>query len=192
MRLQPNQSDCVITGSLADLGQQIFTVRATNVANSDDARIVFTVNLPAPNFSRTPLTETVTIDTSFGPITITNNGGGMLTKCVFLDSADNNSEQTSLGGLTIAVADNDKDCEISGSLDELGSQTFTVRATNATGPDGATIEFTVTEAIPALTAPDTTYYAGQEGKVIVFGNTGGAPQIGTCVEAISSSCLSTR
>ena len=182
-----NQSDCVVMGSLSySVGTQTFTVRATNATDSDDAMIVFTVNPEAPDLG-TPSAETVTTGAELS-ITVANNGGGALTGCFFLDSADNNSEQATLGDLTIAIAVNKNDCVITGFLTDLGQQTFMVRATNITNSDEATITFTVNDVIPALTnAPDTTYYVGQEGKVIVFTNTnGGAPQAGKCVEAISS------
>ena len=173
-------NDCEITGSLTTT--QTFTVRATNAINSDEATIVFTVTdaLLAPNLPDTPLAETVTAGATFPAITVANNGGGELSACFFLDSADNNSEQASLGGLSIAVVGND--CEITGALTDLDPQTFTVRATNNTQSDEATIVFTVNPEAPILMtdAGAQTYTVGQAITDLTFTNTGGAVEASGC------------
>ena len=185
------ENTCAITGTpevTSDSTDYIIT--ATNDTGEGVLTITLEVTntLGAPDLPNTPLTETVTSGDTFPAITVANNGGGELNACVFVDS--DGSTKTTLDGLTIAVATNQADCVITGSLTNLGQQPFTVRASNDINSDEARVVFTVNEAIPALTnAPDTTYYAGQAGQVIAFANGGGAPEAGKCVLTDTSPAL---
>ena len=165
-------SSCELSGALAlSAGAtQTFTVRATNTAGPDDATVVFTVSLLAPNLPNT--TATVTGGAAIAE-TLPNSGGAAAS-CAFIDSG---SEVGTLAGLSVALGTGGASCDITGALalSAGATQAFTVRATNATGSDEASLEFTV-EALLAPNLSDDTATAtdGVNIAEVTLENTGGA------------------
>ena len=134
-----NTLDCSITGTPTETSPQTaYTITATNASGSDTGSVNITLN---PAGGPTPIlangSDVITLaNMAISPITLTNTGG----------SADSCSVTPSLpAGLSVAVAGNGFDCEITGTPTAVTRLTkYTVTATNGSGNDTATVKITIT------------------------------------------------
>ena len=165
---------CQITGTpTRKRGAQTYTITASNLGGQSEATVVITVNVAAPDLPDTSLPTMAISGTAIATITLVNSGGGELTDCVFFDSSDNTEKET-LGGLTVAIADNGDDCEVDGAPSSAQNLIVTVRAKNITRSDDTTILFTVSPAAPDLGPGLTdTVTSGTAFPTITVVNSGG-------------------
>ena len=170
-------ASCEVTGSLAlaNGASQTFTVRATNATGSDEADITFAVAVSAPDLPDSVTSESAVDGEAIDPVSLAN-AGGAAASCAFVDGSS--TEVSSLDGLAAALGSGGASCEVTGSLALAGgaSQTFTVRATNATGSDEADVSFAVAVSAPDLPDADTPASAvdGEAIDPVSLANAGGA------------------
>ena len=169
---------CDIGGAiaLANGSSQTFTVRAKNATDDDDVTVTFNIAVAAPSLDDSVPAQDA-IDGNTVALSIANNGGPAAS-CVFVDADNGNAEVALLDGLTVAATSAGDACDIGGAiaLANGSSQTFTVRAKNATDDDDVTVTFNIAVAAPSLD-DSVPAQAAVDGVAITtplaIGNTGG-------------------
>ena len=128
----------VVTGSTS------YTITATNSGGTDMATIAITVNDVAPSIVANPTTQNVTVGSPIETITITSNGGDVISYSISSTLITGLSFDTATGtisGIPTAVAP---------------SRTYMITATNSGGTAMATIAITVNDVAPSIVANPTT------------------------------------
>ncbi|MCH9663442.1 MAG: hypothetical protein K0U66_07285, partial [Gammaproteobacteria bacterium] len=187
---------CILSGSVPDVGQYVYFLRAANSAGGDNVSVAITVVPVAPNLPMGPLSFVATDGREIDSVHITNTGGDIsavtiatefddqgqpvnemeLPGCLFLELVDGTllpiADQSTLA-LTLTPAPDS--CTLSGILIGAGTHSFIVGAQNAAGNDSVVVEFTVVPHPPSLGAESLRYTAlsGQAIEPVVIANSGG-------------------
>ena len=130
---------CQITGTpLAESPRTTYTVTATNTAGSDMATISITVNPAAPMLENAPEQNYPINEPITTPFAFTNGGGDVQA------SGGCTIRPTLPLGLTFTKTTDNQTCQIAGTpLAESPRTTYTVTATNISGPSEATVVISV-------------------------------------------------
>ena len=124
-----------------------YIITATNSGGMAMATVAITVNDVAPSIVATPTTQNVTVGSPIETITITSNGGDVISYSI---------SSTLTTGLSFNIATG----TISGTpLVVTGSTSYTITATNSGGTDTAIVAITVNEAVPIISISTTTLVA---------------------------------
>ncbi|MCA8837945.1 MAG: hypothetical protein K8963_08870, partial [Proteobacteria bacterium] len=142
--IDPNTGSITITGA----GATVITATSVQSDTYKSASAIYTLTITAfpPNLPEETQTADAVDNTLLAPpVSIANAiDAANIIECVFIDTANSDAQVSTLAGLNAAAAPDGRACEITGRLNGVGEQTFTIRALSATGLDDATVTFTVT------------------------------------------------
>ena len=160
-----NATNGTISGTpLVVTGSTSYTITATNSGGTDMATIAITVNDVAPSIVASPTTQNVTVGSPIETITITSNGGDVVSYSIS-------------STLTTGLSFNTATGTISGTpLVVTGSTSYTITATNSGGTDTAIVAITVNEAVPIISISTDTLVATVDTAIqqITIVSSGGA------------------
>ena len=141
-----------------------YTITAINSGGTAMATIAITVNDVAPSIVASPTTQNVTVGSPIETITITSNGGDVISYSIS-------------STLTTGLSFNTATGTISGTpLVVTGSTSYTITATNSGGTDTAIVAITVNEAVPIISISTNTLVATVDTAIqqITIVSSGGA------------------
>ena len=141
-----------------------YIITATNSGGTAMATIAITVNDVAPSIVASPTTQNVTVGSPIETITITSNGGDVISYSIS-------------STLTTGLSFNTATGTISGTpLVVTGSTSYTITATNSGGTDTAIVAITVNEAVPIISISTNTLVATVDTAIqqITIVSSGGA------------------
>ncbi len=145
-------------------GPTSYTITAINSGGTAMATVAITVNDVAPSIVATPTTQNVTVGSPIETITITSNGGAVISYSISSTLTTGLSFDTTTG-------------TISGTpLVVTGSTSYTITATNSGGMAMATVAITVNEAVPIISISTDTLVATVDTAIqqITIVSSGGA------------------
>ena len=122
----------------AAASETTYTITATNSGGTNDAMVTITVNDAIPIISINPTTVTATVGIAITDITITSNGGAVVSYSISPDIGNGlmfNPTTGTISGMPEAVAT---------------AITYTITTTNTGGTATATVTITVNDAIPSI------------------------------------------
>ena len=160
-----NATNGTISGTpLVVTGSTSYTITATNSGGTAMATVAITVNDVAPSIVANPTTQNVTVGSPIETITITSNGGDVISYSIS-------------STLTTGLSFNTATGTISGTpLVVTGSTSYTITATNSGGTDTAIVAITVNEAVPIISISTDTLVATVDTAIqqITIVSSGGA------------------
>ncbi|MCA8836895.1 MAG: putative Ig domain-containing protein, partial [Proteobacteria bacterium] len=179
-RVSDNGAGCTIVGDpFGAPGEVNYILRAINDAGFSEVTITITITTSAPVFEVASQAITATAGLVLIPNVLTTTGS-VPESCFF--AGIDNSEIAPPAGLAVTRATPLRGCLFSGSLPDVGTYTYTVRAANSAGGDNISVEITVNPAVPSLPTGPLSYIAidGQSINSAHIANTGGDIESGGC------------